>query len=131
MSLPKEQSGNNFLISHRPGESPVVPLEEDRIEDNFHGLLGSRSTRASCLVHLVEDPYLHRQAGRGFGFGDIVPDRFQRSEDHPAARSRHMGEEAVLDGIVLRAVGRMVGHADLDTQPAGQFLDPLLEDIPR
>ena len=35
----------------------------------------------------------------------------------------------MLNRIVLRAVRRVVGHADLDAQPAGQLLEVFLEQI--
>ena len=42
-----------------------------------------------------------------------------------------MGKEPVLDRIVLRAVGRVVGDADLDAKPVRQILEFLFEHVPR
>jgi hypothetical protein len=109
-------------MSHGLGHGLVVPLGEDLVEDDFHCLLESHGTFAACLVHLMEDAHSDRQTRGGFGLGDVVPHCLQRLEDHPATRPRHMREKAVLNWIVLRAVGRVVGHADLDAQPVCQLL---------
>ena len=102
---------NNFPISHGLRDSPVVPLGEELVEDDRHRFLESSGTFASRLVRLVEDPDLDRQARRGLGLGDVVPHRLQRPEDDPATGSCHVREQAVLDRVVLRAIGRVVGRA--------------------
>src|SRR5258708_1682170 len=84
-----------FTISHGLGDGPIVPLGEDLVEDDLHGRLESRGTLAACLIHLVEDAHADRQARRGFGLGDVVSNRLQRLEDHPATRPCHMREKAV------------------------------------
>src|SRR4051794_6881917 len=89
------------------------------------------SVRERALVHLLEDTHLDLRARGRTGLRHVVPDRPQRPEDHPEARPGHMGEEPVLDRVVLRAVRRIVRHPDLEPQPIGQPLQLLLEDVPR
>jgi hypothetical protein len=40
-----------------------------------------------------------------------------------------MGKEAVLDRVMLRAVGRIMRHPDIQSQPSGEVLQRLLEHL--
>src|SRR3954447_5343879 len=123
----KERDGNNFPISHGLGNSAIVPSREDAVKDDLHVLLESRRILPAGFVDLVKDVYFDLQSGRRFGLGHVVPDRLQRAEDHSSTRPGQMWEQAVLNRIVLRAVGRVMGYSDLDAKPVRQSLEILLE----
>ena len=89
------------------------------------------AARPASLVHLVENAHLHGQSHGRFGLRHIVPGNLQSSEDHPTTGPRHVGKEAVLDRIVLGAVGRVVRDSDLDAKPVRQLLEFLLKHVSR
>ena len=126
---PWERAGNNFPISHWLGNSPIVPLGEKLVEHNLHGLLESRGILPARLVHLVKDAHLDLEALLRFGLRHVVPNGLERVEDHSATRPGQVGEQAVLNRIPLRAVRRVVGHANLDAKPVRQLLKVFFEQI--
>ena len=52
------------------------------------------------------------------------------NEDDSLASPRDVGEKSVLDRIVLGTVGRVVGHADFQTDPIRKFFQAVFENIP-
>ena len=89
---PKERAGNNFPISHRLGNSPIVPLGEKLVEHNLHGLLESCGILPARLVHLVKDAHLYLQAFLRFSLRHVVSNGLNRVEDHSATRPGQVGE---------------------------------------
>src|ERR1700678_4047498 len=123
----KERDGNNFPVSCRLWNSPIVPFGENFVEDDLHVLFESRGIFPASFVDLVEDAYFHLQSRGRFGLGHVVLDGLQCLEDHASTRTGQMRKQAVLNRIVLRAVRRVMGHANLDAQFVRQFLEVLLK----
>ena len=111
------------------GNSSIVPLGEKLVEHNLHGLLESRGILPARLVHLVKDAHVDLEALLRFGLRHVVPNGLERVEDHSATRPGQVGEQAVLNRIPLRAVRRVVGHANLDAKPVRQLLKVFFEQI--
>ena len=126
-SVYKERDGNNFPISHWLWNGSIVPLGEDVVKGDLHVLLESRGILPAGFVNLVKDAYFHLQSCGRFGLGHVVLDGLQRLKDHSSTRPGQMREQAVLNRIVLRAVRRVMGHANLDAQLVRQLLEVLLE----
>jgi len=59
-------------------------------------------------------------------FGDL-----DGVEDHALTGSRDMSKHAMFDRIVLRAIRRIMGHAQLQSQAVGQSLQVFLEQVLR
>jgi len=81
------------------------------------------------FVGPLEDAHLDLQSGGRRGLGHVVPDGLQCVEDHPATHPGQMREQPVLNRVVLRAVRRVMGHANLDAHPVRQLLEVFLEEI--
>lgn len=87
-------------------------------------------TGAGLQAFLVHPPRaLHHdtQAGRRVGAADEPLGDLDRFEHDGPQRVRHMAEQAMLDGIVLRAAGRVVSHLDVAQPLGGQPAELLLE----
>src|SRR5665213_155480 len=80
-------------------------------------------------ARLVQQADGHAQAGTGFRSLDELPGDLRRMEDHPLAGAGDVGEDTMLNGIVLRAVRRIVGHAQFQPQAARQTLQVFLEKV--
>ena len=76
--------------------------------------VGVDRLRGAKAKSKAENAHLDLQSRGCFSLGHVVPSNLQGLKDHPATRPRYMGKEAVLDRIVLGAVGRVVGDPDLD-----------------
>ena len=63
------------------------------------------------------------------GFGHEFADDLPTLEDDALTGSGDMGKEAMLNRIVLGAVGRIVGDANFDADVIGQCLQVLFEDV--
>ena len=122
----KERARNNFPI-YVTRDGAVVPLGQEVVEEDFHVLFESLGTLAAGVVDLVENVHGHLQAGAGGGLFHQALDDLDRVEDHALAGAGHMREQAVLDGVVLGTVRRVVGHADFQPQTLSQLLQFLLE----
>ncbi len=127
----KELVKNKFPISCAFGNGAVVPLGQVIVKDDFHVLFEIGGVFAPGLVHLVQHPHRHPQAGRGLRTFNELPRDVHRVEDHPLAGARDVREHPVFDRIVLGTVRRIVGHTNLQPQPIGQPLEVFLEQVLR
>jgi hypothetical protein len=113
-SMPtKELANNKFPSSCAFGNGAVVPLGQVIVKDDFHILLKISGVFASSLIHRVQHPYRHLQAGRGVRPLNELPRNVHRVEDHSLAGAGDVREHLVFDGIVLGTVRRIVGHPNL------------------
>ena len=78
--------------------------------------------RPSGFIHSVKDVSGNFQTGFCAGFFDQLTDQTDAAEDYAGAGSRNVGEDAVLDRIMLRAVWGIVGHPDFQSEPVCQIL---------
>ena len=69
------------------------------------------------------------QAGVGRGASDKVFGDVHGLEHDAAQGTSHVAEHAMFDGVVLRATGRIVGHADRQAQVAGQVQQFFIEEV--
>ena len=81
---------------------------------------------APRLVHRVQKPSRHLQAGRGMRTFDALPRNVHRVEDHPLAGAGDVREHLVFDRIVLGTVWRIVRDPHLSPEPIRQPLEVFL-----
>ena len=62
------------------------------------------------------------QTGFCTGLFDQFPDQTDAAEDYAGTGSRNVWEHAVLDWIMFRAIWRIVGHPDFQSEPVCQIL---------
>lgn len=109
----------------------VVPFVELGVEDDPSGEFFPISVGdfPACFVNLVDHAGEDLQPCLGHGFrspfAGIVGGEYRRT----APGARYLGEEAVLDGVVLGAVGRVVHHDNLHPYPVGEADEVLLDDM--
>jgi hypothetical protein len=127
----KELVKNKFPISWAFRNSAIVPLGKMSIKDDFHVVFEIGGICTPSLVHLVQEPYRHAQAGRGLRPCDALPRNVHRMKDHPLAGTRDMREHLVFDRVMLGTVRRIVGHTHCQPQPIGEPLEVFLEQILR
>jgi hypothetical protein len=104
-------------------------LREILVKDNAHLLFEMGGSLAPRRIHLVENTDVHDQAGfRGCGCHE-VSDELDTSKNHTLTRSGQVGEQPVLNGIILGGVGRIVRDPDLDAQVLPQLFQSLFEEL--
>ncbi len=101
------------------------------VKDDFHVLFEIGSVFTPGLVHLVQHPHRHAQAGRGLRTFDEMLRDVHRVEDHPLAGAGDVREHLVFDRIVLGTVRRIVGYTYLQPQPIRQPLQVFFEQVVR
>jgi hypothetical protein len=120
---------NNFPVSWAARYGSVIPLGQDFIEHDLPRLLEVRRLLPPGLVHLVQDVHRHLQPRRGLGLLHQPLHQPDGGEDHPLARPPQVGEEPMLDRVVLRRRRRVGRYPDLDPDPIDQPLQVLLEQV--
>ena len=98
-------------------------------EEDPHGFLEAVGDFLSGRIDLVQNVDQHVQSRGGLSLRHVVVDLFDRLQDHSLTIAGHVGKQAVLDGIVLGGVGRIVGHTNLQAHALGEILQPLFEQI--
>ena len=83
--------------------------------------------RPSGFVNSVKDVSGHFQTGFCGGFFDQFTDQTDAAENYASTGSRNVWEHAVLDWIMFRAVRRIVGHPDFQSEPICQILQVAFE----
>jgi hypothetical protein len=78
--------------------------------------------RPSGFINSVKDVGGNFQTGFCTGFFDQFPDQTDAAEDYASTGSRNVWKHAVLDRIMFRAVWRIVGHPDFQSEPVCQIL---------
>ena len=63
------------------------------------------------------------------GFLHQLLDHRHPGKHYALASAGHMGEQAMLNGVVFRAVGRVMGDADFDADFIGQPLEVLFKEV--
>ncbi len=119
----------NFPISAGFGEGAVIPFWQVGVEEDFHGLFEVLGTSTAGCVTLFQNVHRDTQARASLRSFDELPRNFHRVKNHPLAGPREMRKHAMLDRIVLRAVRRIVRHANFQPQTRGQPLQILLEQV--
>lgn len=122
---------NNFPVSGQLGEDEVVLFGEVVIEGDLHGGFEVGGVLATGLVHLVEEAHGDLQSGRGLRAFDELFRDLDGVKDHALAGAGDVREGEVLDGVVLRAVRRVVRDADLEAESIGQSLQVFFEEVLR
>ncbi len=61
-------------------------------------------------------------------FFDQFTDQTDAAEDYPGTGSRNVWEHAVLDWIMFRAIWRIVGHPDFQSEPVCKILQIAFEE---
>ena len=92
----------------------------------FYELIRSFTT---CFIHFVDNVNGNAQAWGSFGFSHQFLDQLHTFEDYPLASSGDVRKETMLNGVVLGAVGRIMGDAQFKPQLIGQKLEVLFENI--
>jgi hypothetical protein len=92
------------------------------VKDDFHVVFEIGGIFAPSVVHPVQEPHRHPQAGRRLRPFNEVPRDVHRVKDHPLAGARDVREHPVFDRVVFRTVRRLVSHTNLQAQPIGQPL---------
>ena len=78
--------------------------------------------RPPGFINSVKDVSGDFQTGFCAGFFDQLTNQTDAAEDYACTGSRNVWEYAVLDRIVFRAVRRIVGHPDFQSEPICKIL---------
>lgn len=109
----------------------VVPFVEFGGENDPAGEFLPILVRDSpaCFVDLMNHSGEDFQSGLGHCFRSPLSGVGGGEDRGSAPRARYLGEEPVLDGVVLGAVGRVVHHDNLQTYSVGEADEVLLDDV--
>ena len=99
------------------------------VEDNAHVHFEVFCHFAPGLIDFLDDLHEHLQACAGFRFFDEFFDQSDAGENNALTGASYMREQAMFDGVVLGAIGRVVSNADFDPQLIRQFLEVFFEDV--
>ena|SRR3990172_4605325 len=130
-SATKELARNYFPSSSGFGDGAVVPLRQVVVEEDGHGFLEVVGVRATGGVDLFQKADGHAQASDGFRSGDELLSDVESVEDDSLAGSGNVGEHAMFNRVVLRAVRRIVRYTQLQPQAIRQPLEVFLEQVLR
>ena len=83
---------------------------------------------ASSLINILDDFNHDLQAFAGMGLFHQLFDQSDAGKDHALTGVGYMGKQAVLNRIVLGAIGRIMRNVDLDFKLINQFLEVFFED---
>ena len=92
---------NNFPKSSVCRDGAVVPAGQVLIEDDAHVCQEVCRDLFAFDVDPAEHIGCYLQSCGGFGHGHEFPGNVHRMKGHALAGARHMGKQAVLDGIVF------------------------------
>src|SRR3990172_5157440 len=120
---------NYFPSSSGFGDGSVVPLGQVVIEEDGHGFLEVVGVLATRGVDLFQQADGHAQASDGVRPGDELLSDVEGVEDDSLAGSGNVGEHAMFDRVVLRAIRRIVRYAQLQPQAIRQPLEVFLEQV--
>jgi hypothetical protein len=120
-----------FPISVGLWHGAVVPFGQVIVEQDFHGLFEVVGVFAAGGVGLVKQIDGDSQSGAGLGAFDELFGDLDGVKDDALAGPGDVREDLMFDRIVLRAVGRIVGHAQFQLQTVGQPLQVFLEQVLR
>ena len=81
------------------------------------------------MIDLVNNVHKYFQSGLGMGFLHQFLDHRHPGKHYALASAGHMGEQAMLNGVVFGAVGRVMGDADFDADFIGQRLEVLFKEV--
>lgn len=109
----------------------VIPFVEMSVKNDSAGEFLSIAVGdfPACFVNLVYHTGENFQPGLGHGFRGPLAGIGGGEERGPAPRAGYLGEEPVLDRIVLGAVGRVVHHDNPQSNPVGEADEVLLDDV--
>ncbi len=100
------------------------------VEDDPHGFEEIRSTLSSGIVDAGQDLHGQLQPFGRFRLHHKLLGDFDGMKHHALAGPRNVRKQSMLDGIVLGAVvGRIMRHADFQSQTIREFLQIFLEDM--
>jgi len=108
-------------------DCPIVPLWEDRVKDDRHVLFEGFTYRPPSFIEFVQDPNCDREPLVRLGLLDSSQHRVQGIKQDTLTGSGDVAEQAAFDRIALRAIRRVVCHADRDCQVVDQALAVFLE----
>ena len=96
----------------------VVPFWEDFVFDDIPLALTLKERVAFflCLIYVPVDRREYGESRLCRRFGSHITGLLDRVEDGSAPFSGYLGEEPVLDGVPLGAVGRIMYDSDVDAQ---------------
>jgi hypothetical protein len=107
--------------------SSVVPFGQVIVKDDFHSLFEIGGVLAPNVVHRVQHPSRHLQAGRGVRTFDALPRDSHRREAPPLAGAREVRDHLVCERMVCGTVRRIRGHPPLSPKPMRQPLAGFLK----
>ena len=80
-------------------------------------------------IHFVKRGVGEFQAGAGRNAAQALPHNLERAKDQAGPGPRDMRKQTMFDRVVLRAIGRIVGHANRNAERVDQPLQILFEDV--
>ena len=95
-------------------DGSIVPFGEEIVKDDGHRVFEVGSHFASGLIDLVEYIDGYSQTGLGVGVGDELADDLNAFEDNALTSPGNVGKEAMFNGIVFGAIGRIMSNADFN-----------------
>ena len=104
-------------------------MRQNLIKDDRHVGFEVLGGFATGLIELVDDVNRGGQTLLGLGFGHELADDLDALEDDSLTGAGDMGEEAMLNRVVLGAVRRIMSDSDLDADVINERLEVLLEEI--
>jgi len=113
------------------GDGAIVPFGKPGIEDDGQGGFEGGGDAAPGVVDMADNVDSGAKAGGGRGLAHQAHDRLQGVEQHPLTGAAHVGEEAAFNGVVLRAIARIVRHPDFHADGVDQGLEVVLEQVLR
>ena len=103
-----------------------IIVEDDASGESFRIVVGDLP---ACFVDFVDNSGKHFQSGLGHGVGGSLAGISHGKQRYPAPGSGYLGEEAVLDGVVLGAVWRVMHHDNPHADSVGEAYEILLHDM--
>ena len=119
----------NFLTSTIAGNGTIVPDRKFFVEPDGHCFFVF--FRIGLASRIIAGEHVHRRsqpfacAGSGHGRAGY----FHGLQEQTLACTANVWEKPVLDRIVFRTAGRIVGHADFQADAVHQALQMVFEDV--
>jgi len=112
------------------GDGSIVPFGQEVIEYDFQVALDFIGGIAADLVELPNHVDRCSQSSTRCRFSHQVDDRFHRVKQHACASTTDVRKQTSLDGVVFRAIGRVMGHPNFNSDGVGQDLQVMFENVP-
>ena len=107
----------------------VIPLWQNLVKDDRHGLLEALGNFAASLVKLVKEFNGDSKPLLGLGLSHELANDLKTLENDALTSPSHVRKERMFNRIVLRAIGWEMGNTDFNPDLVDQSLQVLLKDV--